>query len=549
MAASLSQTVGRTLGRLFSDASDCRERSRSPPPSDSLVIVGPAASRTDAGAATSQIRAPPQGAPASPLEWAHHLRTCTRDARASLGAQRRPLRVHSAFSGMMSHGQVFRDLGFDFVDLVAAEPKEHARKFAQQNGLWPQHYYRDIRTIIAREAAPCGPCQSACVPPSDHPDVFVAGFSCQPFSQMRGKHLTQIPPHKHAKFDGLSLTAEYLRIWRPLSAVLENTVGFGRIGKFGSAAISRAADSIRGSPEETAETETEEETEEEDLMSGPTWLREHLKDLYFIAWVKLNSTAWIKKRRPRLWIVAVSTDVGTQAMADEACRIAADLQRQRSLFPAATLADVVSPPGSAEERDYLWHLSVSAELADGRSTSRRRSSDQEEPAWCRESRELRSSWRLRNLVGHDAHPLASAQLRGLSHTDRQREVLELFLLRECFRRGLDPSKSADLCAAKENLTVDVSQNLSWISTGGSMMSCLTRESRVYAYELDRMLGPQEILRCQGWATPSLTGISDRQVQDLAGEAQHLPCLAAVITGLVLAAGPAMPGVWSRSAAP
>ena len=161
----------------------------------------------------------------------------------------------------------------DFKEASSAEPKAHAKLFQINNGLMAQHHYDDLRVLLEGSSAYCASCHKLCQPPPERPDLFLAGFSCQPFSSMRKKHMKATPPNKHAKFDALPLVVEYCMKRQPRLAVLENTKGFG---------CEMEIDGRR--------------------VVGCEWLREQLSSVYFMSWVSLDLRAWVNVRRPRLWI-------------------------------------------------------------------------------------------------------------------------------------------------------------------------------------------------------------------------------------------------------
>ena len=496
------------------------------------------------------IRSPPDSSAEAALpfpagDWLSQILASTALARSRLGEQGRPLRVHSGFSGMMSHSAVLQALGLEFIDLAAAEPKEHARQFAKLNGILPRHLFLDIRHIIRRERADCMICQTTCAPPLDEPDIFIAGFSCQPFSPSRGKNLTKTPPREHPKFDGLLLTLEYLRAWRPPVAVLENTIGFLRRIRFGRQRAGAARPAPVAEDAEDGLEETFEANEpEDDGISGGQYLRQELEGLYFVGWVKLDSKPWVQMRRPRVWLILMRADIGSQATVDDACRIAADIQQHREEYRPAQVREMCCAPGSKEEGALLLALALAHE-------ERQHSSAKHQPPpaaarWRQQVQQQRDEWHAEGRAAARAHPLASARLRGLSDNERIRESLEVNLLRACFAQDLDPAVPDQLERAKANLIADASQNYRWMSASLDVAPCFQRVSMPYSYELDRVLGPLELLRCHGWIQPHTGNISVSNIRDLAGEAQTLPCLAAAIMGALLAAGTALHGLWPRA---
>ena len=486
-------------------------------------------------------RAPPPREP----DWATFLRATL--SRTFLGSpadgqvpQLRPLILHSGFSGMHSHSRALQELRIQAHEVAGAEPKPTAQKFARLNGLWPEHLFNDVRTIIRREVAQCATCQSECHAPQAPPDLFLAGFSCQPFSPMRGKHSTTVPPSKHPKFDGLLLMVQYMKAWQPPLALLENSVGIGRANVDFRGTLADPAATDDYDDEETAESP--EETAPDPKMPLQ-WLRQELGAIgYSVSWARLEATPWVAMRRPRYWIFIVKDQLGGALAAEEACRLAHHIEALRRERPPASLQDLMSPTESQELKEHLWQLALHQEAVGGRGGR----PPPELPSWQKQAMKEREQWRALGRPGHDAHPLSAARLVGLSRTPRHIEVLEIYLLRACFAQNLNPLLPADLARAKRDLTMDVTQNPSWTKSSPGTMASFTRGSAVYSFQEDRVLGPQELLRLMGWIGGALTGdLSLRDVRDLVGEAQALPSLATALAALLLATRSALPAVWPR----
>ena len=156
------------------------------------------------------------------------------------------------------------------------------------------------------------------------------------------------------------------------------------------------------------------------------------------------------------------------------------------------------------------------------------------------------------MQGSESNPLAAASLRGLTGTEREREVLEVFLMQACFAQGCSLLDDASVQAVKAELVADVSQNLSWLRPEhGGVAGVFCTESRVYSFGHDRLVLPQEQLAAMGWQVPgqpstrpNCSGLSSTEIQDLVGECQALPCLAAAIWGMLLSASTKVPGLWA-----
>ena len=420
---------------------------------------------------------------------------------------------------MGSHARVLQETGVDFKEASSAEPKAHAKLFQINNGLMAQHHYDDLRVLLEGSSAYCASCHKLCQPPPERPDLFLAGFSCQPFSSMRKKHMKATPPNKHAKFDALPLVVEYCMKRQPRLAVLENTKGFG---------CEMEIDGRR--------------------VVGCEWLREQLSSVYFMSWVSLDLRAWVNVRRPRLWILLVHKDTGTQATADAASSFAVEIQAHRSKSsPESLQHDYMLHPGTPD-----WEREVLAGQAGSLEPRRRKTSSAVQASWQKQTDKIRAEWKAKGMQGSESNPLAAASLRGLTGTEREREVLEVFLMQACFAQGCSLLDDASVQAVKAELVADVSQNLSWLRPEhGGVAGVFCTESRVYSFGHDRLVLPQEQLAAMGWQVPgqpstrpNCSGLSSTEIQDLVGECQALPCLAAAIWGMLLSASTKVPGLWA-----
>ncbi len=87
------------------------------------------------------------------------------------------------------------------------------------------------------------------------------------------------------------------------------------------------------------------------------------------------------------------------------------------------------------------------------------------------------------------------------------------------------------------------------------MKTVCKSSRLYSFELDRIVTPVELLRVHGWdldglgGVPpvTLTGIPRSKAYDLIGECMAMQSVAVAIWSLVCATGTATKGVWPVAA--
>lgn len=452
--------------------------------------------------------------PEEMADWVGHLEATISLQHSRLGQQLRALNIAGGFVGLGSHGKVLRETGLLFRDMCAAEPKPHAKEFQRANGLMAEHHFDDIADMTGGLPAPCARCGTSCMAPKDKPDIFIAGFSCQAFSTMRAKSFKSVPPQEHPKFSAIHATVQYMLHIRPRSALLENTMGLSR----------RMA--ING-----------------ESTNGLQFLKDALHPHYHVGWVPLDLCVWVTARRPRWWIFAISSELGSEDMVTTACTIATEIQANRATFPAASLNSFALTRGTHEwDRLVLAGMSGQKEALPSRRPAN-------EMSWKKQVDSQRAAWRAQGIPGHDSHPLATAALRGLRGTEREREILEVFLMTASLSKGLSLSE-ADLNIVRQDLTADVSQNLSWLrpdDPGVSTVFCTG--ARIYSFKEDRVLLPAELLAAVGWRIPgrqppTCGSLSNHDVQDLVGECMALPCLAAAIWALILAIGQHMPGAWS-----
>ena len=505
---------------MFTPSDDERQRSRSPPQprhanAPEQHVHG------DEGRAVSPAAA--FNATSHP-DWASLLMHLVRLERSRLGKQARALKIHSGFAGMSSHARVLAELQIQYREIAAAEPKPAAKQFVRDNHLLAEHHFNDVQCMI--DGGWCCVCMQRCVLEPERPDSYTGGFSCQPFSQMRSgrQSRTRVPPEQHPLFKNAVLQVKYLRKVQPRIALLENTSGIAHESSYGGT-----------------------------VMSGIDWLREQLQDLYHIEFVDVDLLPWLFMRRRRCWIFCIHVDVGSAEVAREACRLTTVIQQRRALHPPAHIAEFMFAPESPE-----WLSQVRSGLAGSLAPV---GGEVVDAAWHRQVTEQRERWHQSGFNGHDSHPLVHAALRGLSTRPRERAVLEVHLIQACWDMGGSPKNPEDIALAKKVLVRDCSQNVRGIqgaactkrdlhgNTTSLACSSICTSARLYSYQWDRKILPEEILRALGWQTPRYSvnchSIATHDLQDLVGECQALPNLGAAIMALILSCGKCMPGLWAE----
>lgn len=450
--------------------------------------------------------------------WAQHLYDAISVRLQRLGRQLRELHVQSGFTGLASHAAGFKQapLRLSFRDVAGAERKPEARTFLQDNNLMAEHFFEDVGSLS--HGGPCLRCHRWC-PAHLRPDLYFGGFPCQPFSPMRRKQAGRYArAEAHPEFEGAQKQIEYLRESQPSAALLENSTGAADRDEF-----------------------------EGEVSSAADYLREQIQDLYFMAVVRLDLRVWVAMCRPRLWIFLVRRDVGSQDIVDKAVEIALEIEEHRR---AAAPPDPIVCSCRVDSH-------TRGSLADSAPGSDAVQVPEKKPAWKTQCNAQRSKWESLGWPYHADHPLAAAQFAGMTGTSREREILEIKLLQRCARFGLNPRIPNDLTIARRKFFVDYSQNPRSISStvncehspidspvlSSPVLSGLCTSFRVYSFEHDQRVLARDIAKSYGWpANVSVTNV-EKDLENLLGEAQGLPCAATAQWALVLAMGHHWPGLW------
>ena len=434
--------------------------------------------------------------------------------------QARALRYDTGFTGLGTQSLVFRATGLQAEHRCSADPKPASKAFLARNGLMGRHHYDCVSSIGRPRGARvvCSTCPGECAAgPDDRPDMFAGGFPCQPWSLQRQACMRDVPPHEHPLYRCLTETIAYLRRVRPRAFLLENVHGFLARREYPTG-----------------------------ILTGPAFIQSELRQDYHVAWVELDTVAWVFVARPRVWIFGIHKDTGSQAMVTEAAALAAELQAERARMDREPTASFCHKPYTPAWYDAVSQLARRREPCDpshGDGGGRA-------PRWRQQCDAARAEWAERGLAWHDVHPLRGAMLRGLAGRPRERELLEVALLTACEQMGVDPLSSADLDAAKQDLYLDVSQNLRWSSLRAEprMLGSVCRQHVVYSYTEDRVLLAEEVWHAMGGMVDgeplaSFAGTADADARDLVGECQALPPLALASWALLVALGASLPGLW------
>ena len=427
--------------------------------------------------------------------------------------QMRPLIMVTAFTGLGSQSRMWRATGLRFRELASADPKRHANLFLATHDLFGEHHFDGIRMLTKGGSAACARCHRVCGVPMANPDLFAGGFPCQPTSRAR-RSKKKLRAEEHNLFPTVQATVEYIRARRPRVALLEQTLG--------------ALDSDEFAGRRMSECE---------------WVENQLRDIYGVAHAVLSLQPWVCAHRSRVWLFLVSHDTGAntdaQQLATQASTLATALQEHRARSPPVPFRNFLSAPADPDWPSVLVDLLPKPRQA--------REAPTDLPEWRQLCDGLRAQWHHQGHAWANTHPLANAQMRGCTGTERVREVLECTLLEAGRRAGFDMGRPEGIAAAKVNNWCDFSQNA---LLGGSKPRSFCTTTRLYDYEQDRVILPVELLKAMGWTAGggvTFRNMSENQARDLVGECQALQPLAVASWALILAAGDALPGLWRSEA--
>lgn len=435
--------------------------------------------------------------------------------------QIKPLVVSSMHTGMNTHHACLLSLGISCLDTVGAEIKDHARAFVKRNNICPATLHRDSADML-REAVGIGE------PGYRRADIFADGFPCQPFSSMnRKKH----NPESHPLYREFKKVVDYMNKTEPITAVLENVVGFVRPFSAGAGQTEEDLGDDNDNDEDD-DNDKSDGVEVDAAVSGWDLLKVAIGDKYHLQSRILDMKHWVDIRRPRVFIWCLHKEFGSEA----------DLSRVLSSVDAAVSKRASSQPESLEQYTYSvhsteWSSKVALELTTrgARHTAR----SQQKKAYQKHTEQVRDFLRERQTPWAEAQPLARARLLGLVGTDRQREVLNCVLLAHCYHTKLDPRDELQLAQAKVGLRWDISQNfprakIRQMKT--KTLGCACTSALIYSFEHDRLFRAEELLRVFGWQTANCDGISESHLMDLIGESQAMQPLAVALWSLILNVG-------------
>ncbi|MCP4243351.1 MAG: hypothetical protein GY772_22570 [bacterium] len=415
--------------------------------------------------------------------------------------------MFTGFTGTNASSEVMKEIGVSCQDLVASGPKATARQFREQNGLEASCSFQDIRELNDSGGGHCWRCLAArCSLPSAAPDLAVLGFPCRPYSSARMGSRNRDNVEHHPDFALTEHTLKFIFKTRPLAALCENVARFD------------------------------------------CWVEDFCAQLalegYHAQWRVLPLDIWVDAHGSRVYIFAVDGRRAPATAVETMVDIVDTLQAARQEEPPTAVRAFMLSPGTFLWGQHVEHLLV----APSTDSDAAQPAGNSEPCVCeRQARFLRERWRRQGFEHHDTRawtevPYCPPALRGLPRSRRIMEVVELGYLWASQKRGRSPLSGQDRPLIAANLFVDVSQNpgrCPW-SFG---LHRLTRNSRIYSYEHDRILSPFEAFRVYGWRNPCLEGLAASEAWDLLGDSMALPTLAVAVSAVVLGAGPYMPGLW------
>ena len=498
------------------------------------------------GARLELSSSPAAGGSSGVPPWADRILQSTAAHAAGLGAQRRRLVLETAFSGIGSIRRVLDKLGYSVLEGSACELKESAYKFCSANGTVAEHFFRDIRDLLSDGAGPCR-VHGHCRAPGGRPDILHMGFPCQPYSGQRSGSRSAEEVMRHHAFKGSDYALDYCKKRRPYLALFENVPKFGADhdgsddGGASEPSAPEFADS-GGAPEPAGSS----------LPRGSVvnfleeWCQKLRSEGYHVAWSLLDLDCWVQAHSTRIYIFAVSADIGGEEVVARAQALAQATQRARAeSSPDAWQSAILSPGTDAWVRRHLSEHEVA-----GRGVG-----DNFGHKWEKQAEALREQWARARKPHWDSRPwtspasseVSAPQFRGLPRPVAARSLvlMDLAFLATAYKMGLDPQDGANRSTIVADLLVDLSQNPQrkpW----GQKLRRATRGWRPYVFSLDRRLWPEEGFALYGWHPVNLSSLSGVDSWDLLGDSTALQTLAVATQALLMAAGPRVPGLWAGS---
>ena len=528
--------AGSSAKRVFLPSSDAcgdegasssgakRHCSRAAPLSASHAVKPQSSLLGDSSAVTSQGSLLGTSRAEQDVDWVDFLQEKTASRRQELGQQKRPLVMHTLFSGQNSPDQVLQYLDVSVKVAIAAEAKPHARQFCIQNGLAPsEHYFTDVEPLASSGKGPC--CQHSggqCFVPREKADLLVAGFPCTPYSFARSGPRDEESVRQHPDFKKLQWTIDYILNTRPRMFLLENVPGFA--GKDSE---------LKDSGGHSFYNELKERFEAND----------YAVDVAFLA-----LEPWIEAGSTRLYVFGAEASLGYDALCTDASGMAYQLQRFRtSAGCPKPWRSCLLKRGSPEwlQAEACW-LSAA-----GKPAKEEPAKDEPGDGWQQQCTRIRSRWQELGFSWHAAEPcskplpgMATPELVGVPRPvpARKTEILNLGVLWSMQQHGFQEFTASNVLAATRGLICNTTQNPKRHPFSYGVRR-LCRGSRVYSYEDDRLLVPSELYRIYGWKAPNLSDLSMAKCIDLLGDSMALPTLGVALVSLIFTAGHAIPDVW------
>ena len=155
---------------------------------------------------------------------------------------------------------------------------------------------------------------------------------------------------------------------------------------------------------------------------------------------------------------------------------------------------------------------------------RRRS---ESMKWEQESLDLRKTLGL----GPDSRPWtgrAGLQLHGIKDLPRELDILDIVWAKACRASG----KALDDMSVAKGLTTDPTQSATWAVPKYDKLGTQLKATRIYSYELDRVILGCDILSLMGYEHHLLDFVDEESAKDMAGEAIAVPEMGLVLMALL-----------------
>ena len=547
-----------------------KRRSSLPSPECALVSAQErvrASTRCALASSQEPAQEPTRCALASSQElWMQHVRPWARKCIADLGQQRRAVVLAELCSGLCTASAAMRALGVVATETaISVDPLQLARKMTSLTPWRSDHHFDTVESVTPGSACYCHWHARDCEVPWARVDAVVIGASCKPYSRQRSSRFSD--PSSVGTHQDVHLLKEFLNVLaaqKPPLALLEDVLGI----------------------------QSGERLDEAGVSVSETWLEWMVKGAqdsgYVCRVVQLDAALWLPTKRPRVYVLMAREDVGNERSLQQSVELLEQIVATRSASgPPAPVQDYLAKPGDADfpafqQRWQCVQPSLRRWAEQGSQGMDRDGAGQCERAWAQQAGKFRDALLARGTQGYHLKPWTGVQpslrrgaerpslrrgpeqgslrrvavtgvqppqMRGLSATERSKELLDLAFLQACVDRGIDPreamTENAARVRAAAGLFCDVSQSIARKPWCVGLLKCYTTSTEIYSYERDAVIEPEEAFRLHGFeGTPTGHGCSRKEMQALIGNCMAAPCVAIALLSLLAAHGQGLLGCFT-----